>query len=112
MMVVLRAALRRETIVVSMRNCSSCKLANSGTAFRTAVETVVAIGETPPLDCKSMLAEPRLIIFSVHACVADSPLPPADSRFRTRRVHRRGLCRPRQSEAGSDCRHRPGRPAD
>jgi hypothetical protein len=45
MIVVPLAALRRETIVVSMRSCSSGKLANSGTAFRTAVETVVAIAE-------------------------------------------------------------------
>jgi hypothetical protein len=48
-MVVLRGALRRVTIVVSMRSCSSWKVANSGTAFNTAVDTVVAIAETPPL---------------------------------------------------------------
>ena len=39
MMVLERGALRRETTVVSMRNCSSGKLANSGTVFRTAVDT-------------------------------------------------------------------------
>jgi hypothetical protein len=48
MMVVLRGALRRVTIVVSMRACSSGKLVNSGTAFNTAVDTVVAIAKTPP----------------------------------------------------------------
>jgi hypothetical protein len=32
---------------VSIRSGSSGKLANSGTAFRTAVETVVAIAEIP-----------------------------------------------------------------
>jgi len=47
MMVVLRDALRRVTIVVSMRSWSSGKLVNSGTALRTAVETVVAIAEMP-----------------------------------------------------------------
>src|SRR3954462_1840465 len=111
MMVVPRAALRRATMVVSVRNCSSGKLANSGTALRTAVETVVAIGEMPPLDCKSMLAEARLIIFSAHAFVADPPLPPADSRFRTRRLYRGRLCRARQPQARADRRHSPGRPA-
>ncbi|MFL5143930.1 MAG: hypothetical protein ACJ8DP_11375 [Microvirga sp.] len=48
MIVVLRLALRRVTIVVSMRSCSSEIVANSGTAFNTAVDTVVAIAETPP----------------------------------------------------------------
>ena len=63
MMVVEREALRRVTIVVSMRSWSSGKLANSGTAFNTAVETVVAIGEFAPSLCKSMLAESRLYNF-------------------------------------------------
>ena len=49
MMVVERAALRRVTTPVSMRSCSSGKPANSGTAFMTAVETVVAIAGTPSL---------------------------------------------------------------
>ena len=40
MIVVERAALRRVTIGVSMRSWSSGKLANSGTAFKTAVENV------------------------------------------------------------------------
>ena len=57
MMVVARGALRRDTTAVSMRSWSSGKLTNSGTAFSTAVETVVAIAE-------KMLAEPRLIIFA------------------------------------------------
>ena len=43
MTVVERGRLRRVTTAVSMRNWSSGKLANSGTALSTAVETVVAI---------------------------------------------------------------------
>jgi hypothetical protein len=42
-MVVERGALLRVTTVVSMRSWSSGKLAKSGTALRTAVETVVAM---------------------------------------------------------------------
>ena len=42
MMVVERGALLRVTTVVSMRSCSSGKLAKSGTALRTAVETVAS----------------------------------------------------------------------
>ena len=38
-----RGALRRVTTLTSVRNCSSGKLANSGTDFSTVVETVVAI---------------------------------------------------------------------
>ncbi len=43
MMVVDRDTLLRATMVVSMRSWSSGKLEKSGTAFRTAVETVVVI---------------------------------------------------------------------
>ena len=46
-MVVERGALRRVTTVASMRNWSSGKLANSGTAFNTAVETIAAIAYSP-----------------------------------------------------------------
>src|ERR1051325_1072384 len=47
MMVVERGALRRDTSVVSARSWSSGKLTNSGPAFSTPVETVVAIAEKP-----------------------------------------------------------------
>ncbi len=43
MMTVPRGALRRVTTLTSVRNCSSGKLANSGTDFSTVVETVVAM---------------------------------------------------------------------
>src|SRR5216684_70600 len=64
MMVVERDALRRVTIVVSMRSWSSGKLANSGTAFSTAVETVVAMAEMP-LPFANLCEQNRgLIIFA------------------------------------------------
>jgi hypothetical protein len=48
--VVDRETLLRATMVVSMRSWSSGKLEKSGTAFRTAVETVVVITTGfPPL---------------------------------------------------------------
>src|SRR3954469_17921134 len=106
MMVVERAALRRVTMVVSMRSWSSGKLVNSGTAFNTAVETVVAIGEMPLPFCKSMLAESRPYNFSRHVRSPDAPLPPAHSRFRPRRLYRRGIRRARESEADAHRRHR------
>src|SRR5690242_1151883 len=111
MMVVEREALRRVTIVVSMRSWSSGKLANSGTAFNTAVETVVAIGEIAPSLCKSMLAESRLYNFPPDVCSPHASLPASDSRLRSCRVHRGGLCRTRQPETRADRRHRAGRPA-
>src|SRR5436190_18330198 len=109
MMVVERAALRRVTIVVSMRSWSSGKLVNSGTAFKTAVETVVAIGEFAPSLCKSMLAESRLYNFYPDVSPPDAPLPPSDSRLRPRRVYRGRLCGPCKSQARADRRHRTGR---
>src|SRR6266849_2900871 len=111
MMVVEREALRRVTIVVSMRSWSSGKLANSGTAFSTAVETVVAMAEMPLLFCKSMLAESRLYNFCSDVHSPDASLPASDSRLRTRRLYGRGVRRARQSEAGAGRRHRAGRPA-
>jgi hypothetical protein len=41
--------LLRATTLVSIRSWSSGKLEKSGTALRTAVETVVAIAENPSL---------------------------------------------------------------
>src|SRR5436190_9596270 len=106
MMVVERAALRRVTMVVSMRSWSSGKLVNSGTAFNTAVETAVAIGEIPLPFCKSMLAEPRPYNFCQDVCSPHASLPPAHSRLRPRRLFRGGVCRARQPEAGAHRRHR------
>src|SRR5882724_8930766 len=101
MMVVERAALRRVTMVVSVRSWSSGKLANSGTAFRTAVETVVAIGEIALSLCKSMLAESRPYNFCRHGFASRSSLPAADSRFRPRRLYRRGVRGAGEPEAGA-----------
>jgi hypothetical protein len=44
---------------VSIRNCSSGTLANSGTAFKTAVETGVAIAEINLPSYPNMVAEAR-----------------------------------------------------
>ena len=44
-----RGMLLRDTTVVSMRSWSSGQLENSGTAFRTAVETVVAMAINLPI---------------------------------------------------------------
>src|SRR5690348_18418247 len=111
MIVVERAALRRVTTPVSMRSCSSGKLANSGTAFRTAVETVVAIAEKPSL-LRPNVSRTAPYNFSAHVLSAEAPLPSADSRLGTGRLHRGGLRRPRQPAPGARHRHRAGRPAD
>ena len=57
MMVVERETLLRVTTTVSIRNCSSGTLANSGTAFKTAVETGVAIAEINLPSYPDMVAE-------------------------------------------------------
>src|SRR3954468_25055096 len=57
MTVLERAALRRVTTEASMRNCSSGKLENKGTALSTAVETVGAIAAITLPDSRAMVAE-------------------------------------------------------
>jgi thioredoxin reductase (NADPH) len=62
MMTEARGALRRVTTLTSVRNCSSGKLANSGTDFSTVVETVVAIAG---------ISFSRLRFFPLALCVKD-----------------------------------------
>src|SRR3954466_13554713 len=56
MTMVERVTLFRATTEASMRNCSSGKLEKSGTAFSTAVETVVAIAGTIPRELAGYLS--------------------------------------------------------
>src|SRR6267143_1742391 len=124
MMVVERETLFRVTTTVSIRNCSSGTLANSGTAFKTAVETGVAIAEINLLRSEygsskvRACKKPFLSIIALFpeypepSRNADAPCPTPHPRFGAGRLQRRGLRSAGQPAAGAHYRHRAGRPAD
>jgi hypothetical protein len=60
-----RGALRRVTTPTSARNCSSEKLANSGTDFSTVVETVVAIAGIGSFRLVYRLKDPTMLAESL-----------------------------------------------
>src|SRR5512134_617105 len=95
MMVVERGALLRVTIAVSMRSCSSGKLAKSGTVFSTAVDTGPAMNRDVSISTNGNTA-----------------CPSPDSRLGPGGLYRRGLRGAGQPAAGADRRRGAGRPAD